>query len=215
MIKEYKGWQINNIEDFDEFARQADKEGLTWGSGERLTKDKTFREYLITHGGFPKTFEISQNCVYISPFVSIPKIFSQKEVSENKTQKPGIYLLKENKEVEYYSYDNFLKNPKIFIEKIQKENGFKIGDEVRIIDNGWSYTSYSSWFKENNVDIDIAARYAFCSTDYSSYEKFIIVAKGKHINDENRVIYAITPAQNSNLKPVFLFGEKGLEKINN
>ena len=215
MIKEYKGWQINNIEDFDEFARQADKEGLTWGSGERLTKDKAFREYLATHGGFPKTFEISQNCVYISSLVSKPKIFSQKEVIESRTQKPGIYLLKENKVVEYYSYDTFLKNQKIFIEKVQKENGFKIGDEVKIIDHGQSYTSYNSWFKENNIDVDIAARYAFCSTDYFSYEKFVIVAKGKHINDENRVIYAITPAQNSNLKPVFLFGEKGLEKINN
>lgn len=89
----------------------------------------------------------------------------------------------------------------------------KVGNEVKIVDDGQMYTSYYQWFKENNVDLDIASRYAFENNQQINKNVlYKIVAVGYHVSDKNLKMYAIQRADCSIGGYVFLINEYGIKK---
>ena len=88
----------------------------------------------------------------------------------------------------------------------------EVGDKVKIVDVGKSYSTYCSWFKENNVDVDIVARYQYGrfleSVSHVEEMEFKVLAKGEH-ESEDKMLYAIESPGCG----VYLIGEDGIKKV--
>ena len=83
----------------------------------------------------------------------------------------------------------------------------RVGDKVKVVDNGECYTTYTKFFSENNINPEIAARYMYGkSASKSGYYR--VLAKHEHRSkvDTVCVIEDITSR-------VFLISEKGIEKL--
>ena len=90
----------------------------------------------------------------------------------------------------------------------------EIGDTVRIINCGRLYTTYPSWFKEHQVDIDIAARYAYANeTNPSTSLDYEVLAVGKHAGVDE-ILYAVKQKNESIYGgPVYLIDGRGICKV--
>lgn len=89
---------------------------------------------------------------------------------------------------------------------------FSVGDSVRIKNVGSKYSSYYSFFEENDAPYDIAARFShenYPKDNYFKDEEFVVVFVGSHISDDC-TIYAVCKKSDLENGPVFLFGGRGL-----
>lgn len=86
---------------------------------------------------------------------------------------------------------------------------YKVGDIVKVVNDGKSYTTYDSWFEENN-QLKIAARYVY-GNSIENGEMVRILAIGKHRWDENKTICAVESIDTA-FKRVYLIGIDGLKK---
>lgn len=90
---------------------------------------------------------------------------------------------------------------------------FMVGDIVQVVDIGACYTTYCDFFRENDISIDIAARYRY---DFPLSEiirenpdvLFKVMAVGTHGIDGTK-IYAIT-ALGDWVEHCYLIGERGI-----
>ena len=91
----------------------------------------------------------------------------------------------------------------------------EVGDIVELIDAGQLYTTYHTWFKENNVDINIAARYDYAGdVNLSTRGFYRVLATGKHCESGEAMCAITQKAQTvfgGNL--VYLVNEKGIKKV--
>ena len=87
---------------------------------------------------------------------------------------------------------------------------YKVGDNVRIVNFGQQYTTYSDWFEENNIGINFAARYSYnvsCEKD----KVYTILAYGPHCFHTG-MLYLIEEKDTLH-SPVFLFAGEALELV--
>lgn len=90
---------------------------------------------------------------------------------------------------------------------------FKVGDIVKVRNDGFRYGSYFRFFERNGAPYEVAARFQHNSTvgaEYFNSKLFEVVFIGKH-EDEDTTICAISEQKHPDFAPVYLFGEKGLE----
>lgn len=79
------------------------------------------------------------------------------------------------------------------------------GSIVNVVRSGERYTLYTSFFKNNNIDVDICLRYRYDDNDkFNDSDKFKVL---KIIDD-----YVIIERRSIN-KPVYLFNLRGLEVV--
>lgn len=89
---------------------------------------------------------------------------------------------------------------------------FKVGEAVRVIDVGYIYSSYYSFWAENSAPYSLAARYAHYSNMHDNYfedRSFRVVFVGAHT--DGFPIYAICAENVPASGPIFLFNGNGLE----
>lgn len=82
------------------------------------------------------------------------------------------------------------------------------GDIVKVVNTGKSYSTYYSWFEENN-QLKIAARYVY-GHSIANGEIVKILAIGKHRWDISKTICAV---ENSHTDAVYLIDAEGLKKV--
>ena len=94
---------------------------------------------------------------------------------------------------------------------IEIEKPFKVGDIVKVVDNGELYEYYDNWFQEYNIPYEYALRYhrgrGLDVNDLASH--FKIIAIHKHLNFKSENLYLI---QRTDIEAVYLIGERGIEK---
>ena len=96
-------------------------------------------------------------------------------------------------------------------------NIIRVGDIVRVVDDGEAYSTYSSWFKENGCE-QLQYRYLFgvrffChALGYDDSTKFRVIAVSKEQNPFGGYIYAIEQLDDNQgeKEPVFLINERGI-----
>jgi hypothetical protein len=226
-IDKYTYWKLNDIEDYDNFIKQASKEGCKWFAGQAL-EDTTMRSGVI-HLGFPLIMEIDNN----EKTVSIASANKEKFAGDFKKHykpivpvKDRIVAIPDSADIIALSFKDNDGNTLNFTEEGVRDNledilktirnrftSFRVGDKVYIINDKQYYDSYADWFEENNVPVKIAAKYAFDQAfvrDFDS-EGYKVLAVGEHKGGDGK-LYAIQ-LFNSSFSPVYLFNEKGLSKI--
>jgi len=100
-----------------------------------------------------------------------------------------------------------------FIEKLKKyteiKEPIKVGNTVKIVDDGELYEYYDGWFKEYNIPYEYALHYRWGSgLEDSLNSYFKVIAVNKHLAI-NYVLYLI---QRTDTEAVYLIGEKGIKK---
>lgn len=84
---------------------------------------------------------------------------------------------------------------------------FKIGDTVKIVDYGKSYTTYRKWFDKNAPEL--ASRYCYDEIPKKG-KNYTIKAMAPH-GHFDCTLYAI---ENCNSEQgIYLVGEEGIEKV--
>lgn len=93
-----------------------------------------------------------------------------------------------------------------------KLDDIKAGDRVTVTDSGYGFSTYPDWFSSNNIDKDVAMRYA-----YNSYPKegehYWVKAVAPHMFSGLGDIYCIqSEKHNDGINPTYLIGRDGIEK---
>lgn len=89
---------------------------------------------------------------------------------------------------------------------------YKVGDNVKVVDFGKQYITYSDWFEENNIGINFAARYGYnilCEKDKNKV--YTILAYGPH-SFHKGMLYLIEEKDDPH-SLLFLFAEEALELV--
>lgn len=97
------------------------------------------------------------------------------------------------------------------------DNIIRVGDIIRVVNDGEAFSTYSSWFKENGCE-HLQYRYLFgvrffChDLGYDDSTKFRVIAVSKEQNPFGGYIYAIERLDDnqSETEPVFLISERGI-----
>jgi hypothetical protein len=214
---------ICNTIEYNIFIEEATEANLVWMDGSKMDSYTTtfFREK-----SYPFVVEVDEfgqiafdthtnNSTELSSYINKNK---KQEMNLLVNQKnPGITVTLNDGREFVYDIKDALENNYAFhswLKSVTKPP-IQVGDIVRITDCGQLYTTYLSWFKENKVDIDIAARYAYAnevnppmSVDYE------VLAVGQHVNN-GATLYAI--AQKSEViyggNPVYLIGGRGIREV--
>lgn len=224
-IKEMLGTRflIGDKIDYHKFLELGEKIGLTWADGSEM---HSTTGVAIGEERYPFVLETTKNGEVMFDrhlagatnfkTACAPKTEMPMTLLINK-KNPGITVTLDDGREFVYDIKDALENNYAFhswLKSVTKPP-IQVGDIVRITDCGQLYTTYLSWFKENNVDIDIAARYAYAnevnpptSVDYE------VVAVGQHVNNSS-TLYAI--AQKSEViygeNPVYLIGGRGVREV--
>lgn len=98
------------------------------------------------------------------------------------------------------------------------KNELKVGDIVKVVNWGYRYDTYTSWFDENNIKPSVASRYAYnfdLSEDkyYTDKDReFTIVAIGNHHPDKDTTIVLLETIDSSTYSNnrLFLIGVSGV-----
>ena len=224
-IKEMLGarFLIGDKIDYHNFLELGEKAGLTWADGSEMHSSTG-----VAIGGerYPFVLETTKNGTVMFDrhlagatnfkTACAPKTEMPMTLLINK-KNPGITVTLDDGREFVYDIKDALENNYAFhswLKSVTKPP-IQVGDIVRITDCGQLYTTYLSWFKENKVDIDIAARYAYVnevnppmSVDYE------VLAVGQHVNN-GATLYAI--AQKSEViyggNPVYLIGGRGVRTV--
>lgn len=92
-------------------------------------------------------------------------------------------------------------------------NKFYKGQVVKVVNSGCTYSTYATFFKEENIDIDLAARYEYGHSGLLNGEEVEILASGLHVSGHTN-IYVVAKANRSAFcYPVYLIGQDGLGLI--
>lgn len=103
---------------------------------------------------------------------------------------------------------------------MRPEPKFNIGDRVKIIDHGELYPTYSSFFAENDIDPEIARRYAYGVGSLIIQDNCVgkVIASGYYKGVPNAGnLYVIQLETNSAIEcnilsdAVYIINEQGLE----
>ena len=214
---------INDKVDYEKFLELGGKIGLTWADGSEMNSSTS-----VAIGGerYPFVLETTKSGEVMFDrhlagatnfkTACAPKTEAPMPLFVNKKD-PGITVTLPDGREFVYDIEDVLIDPGYFHDWLKDitKPPIKVGDTVRITDCGQLYTTYSSWFKENKVDIDIAARYAYANeTKPSISVDYEVVAIGKNIAID-ATLYAI--AQKSEFiygdSPVYLINERGVCRI--
>lgn len=89
------------------------------------------------------------------------------------------------------------------------DKAIKVGDTVKVVSDKQRYTTYSTFFKENNLDVDVASRYVYDDNDrFSGNYKVLFIGKHSNTNKKLAVIEST-----SFIKRVYLFNLDALERV--
>ena len=214
---------ISDKVDYEKFLELGGKIGLVWADGSEMDSSTSFAigeeryPFVLetTKGG---TVMFDRNLARATNFKTAcaPKTEMPMTLLVNK-KNPGITVTLDDGREFVYDIKDALENNYAFhswLKSVTKPP-IKVGDIVRITDCGQLYTTYISWFKENEVDIDIAARYAYANeVNPSMSVDYEVLAVGQHVND-GATLYAI--AQKSEViyggNPVYLIGGRGVHEV--
>ena len=58
----------------------------------------------------------------------------------------------------------------------EERGGIKVGDRVKIKDEGLSYTTYTDWIKKNIKDVGLVACYAYCQIPKANDTVYVVKA---------------------------------------
>lgn len=223
-IKEMLGTRflISDRTAYQKFLELGDKIGLTWADGSKMDSSTG-----VAIGGerYPFVLETTKNGEVMFDrhlagatnfkTACAPKTEMPMTLLINK-KNPGITVTLDDGREFVYDIEEALVDPDYFHDWLKDvtKPSIKVGDIVRITDCGQLYTTYLSWFKENKVDIDIAARYAYANEVNPPVNMdYEVVAVGKHLNN-GATLYAV--AQKSEViyggNPVYLIGERGIRR---
>jgi hypothetical protein len=82
---------------------------------------------------------------------------------------------------------------------------FQVGDHVRVVNRGSSYTSYDAWFSQIGFDM---TNYTYTEASAPDIGVYTVICLGKHKNlGYRRMLYGIAMSSS-----VYIIGEEGLEK---
>ena len=223
-----KRFLLNDVTDYDNFITTGEMYNLRWLDGHCLSGEiaGVFRKR-----PFPFVLEVDENG-YVSYdnhlakstslkhlICSTPKeMMVEKPITLLVNQKnPGITVTLSDGREFVYDIDKALNDINDFNEWLSDitRPPIEVGDIVELIDAGQLYTTFHTWFKENNVDIDIAARYDYVGdVNLSTRGFYRVLATGKHC-ESGEAMYAITQKDQTifggNL--VYLVKEKGIKKV--
>lgn len=223
-----KRFLLNDVVVYDNFITLGKMHNLRWLDGHIMDSEVTD---IFRKKPFPFVLEVDMNG-YVSydshlaksiPFKQLACI-APKEVKREMplallTDKkdPGITVVLSDGREFVYDIDKALNDINDFNEWLSDitRPPIEVGDIVELIDAGQLYTTYHTWFKENNVDINIAARYDYAGdVNLSTRGFYRVLAIGKHSNTDV-MMYAITQKDEvlfgGNL--VYLVDERGIKKV--
>lgn len=222
-----KRFLLNDVIVYDSFINAGKMYNLRWLDGHIMDSEVTdvFRKKT-----FPFVLEVDNNG-YVSfdkhlaksvPFKHFapvdPKNIEMPLTLLVNQKNPGITVTLPDGREFVYDIDNALKKPTSFNNWLKDitRSPIKVNDFVELVDVGQLYSTYFAWFKENNVDVDIAARYAYArESNPSTCGYYRVLAVGKHIDDDSMAIYAITKEEGyiQDASPVYLINNRGIRKV--
>lgn len=223
-----KRFLLNDVVIYDNFITLGKMHNLRWLDGNIMDSEVT---NIFRKKPFPFVLEVDENG-YVSYDSHLAKSVSLNHLicstpREAKVEKPitlfvnqknpGITVTLSDGREFVYDIDKALNDINDFNEWFSDitRPPIEVGDIVELIDAGQLYTTYHTWFKENNVDIDIAARYDYAGdVNLSTRGFYRVLAIGKHSNTDV-MMYAITQKDEvlfgGNL--VYLVDERGIKKV--
>lgn len=105
----------------------------------------------------------------------------------------------------------------------EERGGIKVGDRVKIKDEGLSYTTYTDWIKENIDDVGLATCYAYCqipeANDTVYMVKTIAPWGNKYQKDKDKKLayiqqyFKFSNGKISHNEVCYLMRIDGLEKV--
>lgn len=224
MLNKHTYWKLNDVEDYDNFIKQTSKEGCKWLAGQAM-EDATMRSGVI-HLGFPFVAEVDKE----NKTVALAPAGKEKQANDFKKYYKPIVPLKDEiiarpDPVEFIALSfkdnnghtlNFTEegvrdNLEDILKTIRKRfTSFRVGDRVKIVDTGKTYATYFTWFEENQITTNIAARYAYGQTAKENTVgniKFI----GKHRTEKDKTLCLIEIDKTWDGSPLYLIEASGLE----
>lgn len=226
-----KRFLLNDVVDYDNFITLGEMYNLRWLDGHIMDSEVTdvFRKK-----PFPFVLEVDENGYvsydsHLARSVSVKQLVraAPEEIKAVKVEKPiallvnqknpGITVTLPDGREFVYDIDKALNDINDFNEWLSDitRPSIEVGDIVELIDAGQLYTTYHTWFKENNVDIDIAARYDYAGdVNLSTRGFYRVLATGKHCED-GMAMYAITQKDEAIFggNPIYLVNERGIKKV--
>ena len=223
-----KRFLLNDVIDYDSFITMGEMYNLRWLDGHCLSGEIAG---IFRKRPFPFVLEVDENG-YVSYDNHLAKSVSLKHLvcstpKEIKVEKPitllvnqknpGITVTLSDGREFVYDIDKALNDINDFNEWLSDitRPPIEVGDIVELIDAGQLYTTYHTWFKENNVDINIAARYDYAGdVNLSTRGFYRVLAIGKHCESGEAMCAITQKAQTvfgGNL--VYLVHEKGIKKV--
>lgn len=222
-----KRFLLNDVTDYDNFITAGEMYNLRWLDGHIMDSEVTdvFRKKT-----FPFVLEVDENgyvsfdkhlarSVSFKHFAHLdPKNIEMPLTLLVNQKNPGITVTLPDGREFVYDIDNALKKPTSFNSWLKDitRPPIKVNDFVELVDVGQLYSTYFAWFKENNVDVDIAARYAYAREgNPSTCGYYRVLAIGKHIDDDSMAMYAITKEEDyvHGTSPVYLINNRGIKKV--
>lgn len=89
----------------------------------------------------------------------------------------------------------------------------KVGDKVTVVNYKKAYDTYAQWFIDNDIDKEIATRYAYKSAPQDGVHYFV-KAIAPHGHDPKTILYCIQGDEyNDGLNPAYLISRDGIEKV--
>lgn len=226
-----KRFLLNEVMDYDNFITLGDMYNLRWLDGHIMDSEVTD---IFRKKPFPFVLEVDENGYvsydsHLARSVSVKQLVhaAPEEIKAVKVEKPiallvnqknpGITVTLPDGREFVYDLNKALSSPNPFHDWLKdiSRPPIKVGDLVELVDAGQLYTTYPSWFKENNVDIDIAAKYAYASKHSPSTKAYYyVLAIGKHCTDDV-AMYAITQKNETIFggSPVYLVNERGIKHV--
>lgn len=220
-----KRFLLNDVTDYDNFITTGDMYNLHWLDGHCLSGEIAG---IFRKRPFPFVLEVDENGYvsydsHLAKSVSLKHLVCSTPKAENpitllvNQKDPGINVVLSDGREFVYDLNKALSSPNNFHNWLKdiSRPPIKVGDIVELVDAGQLYTTYPSWFKENNVDIDIAAKYAYASEHSPSTKAhYCILAIGKHCTDDI-AMYAIAQKNETIFgdSSVYLINEKGIKKV--
>lgn len=213
---------ISDKIDYQKFLELGGKIGLTWADGSEMDSStgvaigKERYPFVLetTKGG---TVMFDRHLAGATNFKTAcaPKTENSMTLLVNK-KNPGITVTLSDGREFVYDVEDALKKPTSFNSWLKDitRPPIKVNDFVELVDVEELYSTYFSWFKENNIDLDIAARYAYTKGNPSISGYYRVLAIGKHIYEDGVTVYAITKEEDhvQGASPVYLVNNRGIRK---
>lgn len=218
-----KRFLLNDVMDYDSFITLGEMYNLRWLDGHIMDSEVTD---IFRKKPFPFVLEVDMKG-YVSYDRNIGKSVTFKHLMCAEPEKPlallvnqknpGITVVLSDGREFVYDIDRALNDINDFNEWLSDitRPPIKVNDFVELVDVGQLHSTYFAWFKENNIDIDIAARYAYMKNTPSTCGYYRVLAIGKHTNDDSITMYAITKEDDyvQDASPIYLVNNRGIKKV--